>query len=157
MSEAPRIMLHFQPEPQALADAMTVMEDAFDPRFGEAWNAHQLAGMMDMPGSWLTLARIGNKAVGFALIRSVLDEAELLLIAVHREHRSRAIGRALIDHSLSTARSRGICSMHLEVRADNDAALLYKNAGFQQVSRRANYYRGSDGRRFDALTFRIAL
>ena len=34
-----------------------------------------------------------------------------------------------------------------------DAIAMYRAAGFLPVGRRRNYYRGSDGRRFDALTF----
>ena len=71
-----------QSERNAMADAMTVMEAAFDPVFGEAWTLPQLAGVMMMPGTWLTIARVDAAALGFALVRSVLDECELLLLAV---------------------------------------------------------------------------
>ena len=70
-------------ERNALADAMEVMAQAFDPAYGEAWTLPQLSGVMMMPDTWLTIARVDAAALGFALVRSVLDECELLLLAVH--------------------------------------------------------------------------
>jgi ribosomal-protein-alanine N-acetyltransferase len=142
-------------ERNALGDAMDVMVNAFDPAFGEAWTMPQLAGVMMMPGTWLTVARLDAAPLGFALIRSVLDECELLLLAVDPLWRGRGIGEALLRHSLLTARRRGITSMNLEVRSTNKAVKLYEKSGFEYVHRRPGYYRGNDGQLHDALSFRI--
>src|SRR3546814_9486018 len=107
-----------------MSDAMEIMGRAFDLAFGEAWTLLQLAGVMTMPGTWLTIARIDAAPVGFALVRSVLDECELLLLAVSPLCRGRGIGEALLFDSLRTARRRGITSMNLEVRASNTAIRL---------------------------------
>jgi ribosomal-protein-alanine N-acetyltransferase len=144
-----------QSERNAMADAMTVMDTAFDPIFGEAWTLPQLAGVMMMPGTWLTIARVDAAPLGFALVRSVLDECELLLLAVNPLWRGRGIGEALLRDSLRTARRRGITSMNLEVRASNNAVHLYEKTGFEYVHRRPGYYRGNDGQLYDALSFRI--
>ncbi len=144
-----------QSERNAMADAMTVMEAAFDPVFGEAWTLPQLAGVMMMPGTWLTIARVDAAALGFALVRSVLDECELLLLAVDPAWRGRGVGEALLRDSLRMARRRGITSMNLEVRASNNAVHLYEKTGFEYVHRRPGYYRGNDGQLYDALSFRI--
>ena len=58
-----------------LRDVMRVMDSSFDPGFGEAWTIAQCAGLLPLPGVWLTLARDGEEAVGFALARLVADEA----------------------------------------------------------------------------------
>ncbi|KEZ21259.1 Ribosomal-protein-alanine acetyltransferase [Sphingobium yanoikuyae] len=142
-------------ERNALADAMEVMTRAFDPLFGEAWTMPQLSGVMTMPGTWLTVAHVDAAPLGFALVRSVLDECELLLLAVDPLWRGRRIGRSLLEHSLTLARRRGITSMNLEVRATNMAVKLYENIGFEYVHRRPGYYRGNDGKLHDALSFRI--
>ncbi len=144
-------------ERNALADAMEVMAQAFDPAYGEAWTLPQLSGVMMMPGTWLTIARVDAAALGFALVRSVLDECELLLLAVHPTWRGRGIGRELLIDSLKTARRRGIKSMNLEVRSSNSAIKLYEKTGFEYVHRRPGYYRGSDGQLHDALSFRIEM
>ena len=142
-------------ERNALADAMQVMGRAFDPAFGEAWTLPQVAGVMMMPGTWLTVARMDAAPLGFALVRSVLDECELLLLAVDPLWRGRGIGHALVSDSLRTARRRGIRSMNLEVRASNNAIKLYEKLGFEYVHRRPGYYRGNDGQLHDALSFRL--
>ena len=144
-------------ERNAMADAMDVMTQAFDPAYGEAWTLSQLAGVMTMPGTWLTIARVDAAVLGFALVRSVLDECELLLLAVQPSWRERGVGRALLADSLKTARRRGIRSMNLEVRASNNAIKLYENLGFEYVHHRPGYYRGQDGQLHDALSLRLEI
>ncbi|EQB02687.1 acetyltransferase [Sphingobium quisquiliarum P25] len=144
-------------ERNAMADAMEVMTQAFDPAYGEAWTLSQLAGVMTMPGTWLTIARVDAAVLGFALVRSVLDECELLLLAVHPLWRGRGVGRTLLLDSIKTARRRGIRTMNLEVRSSNNAIKLYENVGFEYVHRRPGYYRGQDGQLHDALSLRIEI
>lgn len=141
----------------ALADSMDVMTTAFDPVFGEAWTLPQLAGIMSLPGTWLTVARIDAAPLGFALVRSVLDECELLLLAVTPIWRGRHVGETLLKHSMLTARRRGITSMNLEVRASNGAIALYEKSGFEHVHRRPGYYRGNDGQLHDAISMRCEI
>ena len=111
---------------------MAVMDDSFDPRFGEAWTASQCAGLLPMPGVWLTLAREDGTVVGFALARAVADEAELLLLAVRARpsgprHRQDAARRA----SPTPRRRAAQSALHLEVREGNHALSLYERAGFR--------------------------
>jgi ribosomal-protein-alanine N-acetyltransferase len=131
---------------------MRVMEDSFDPAYGEAWTAPQCAGLLPMPGVWLTLAREGTDIVGFALGRAVLREAELLLLAVRRDFQRKGVGLSLLRRFAAVANARGAERLHLEVRDGNHALRLYTAAGFAEVGRRRNYYTGSDGQVYDALT-----
>jgi ribosomal-protein-alanine N-acetyltransferase len=133
---------------------MAVMDDSFDPRFGEAWTAGQCAGLLPMPGVWLTLARdrADGGAIGFALARAVAGEAELLLLAVRSTVQRRGIGAMLLDRFEAEAAGRGARRFHLEVREGNHALSLYERAGYALVGRRRNYYSGHGGTTFDALT-----
>jgi ribosomal-protein-alanine N-acetyltransferase len=131
---------------------MNVMDDSFDPRFGEAWTASQCAGLLPMPGVWLTLAEEKGEAIGFALARAVAGEAELLLLAVRRQDQGRGAGKLLLDRFSSDAKARGARRLHLEVREGNHALSLYEKAAFALVGRRRNYYSGHGGQTFDALT-----
>lgn len=131
---------------------MGVMDESFDPSYGEAWTAPQCAGLIPMPGVWLSLARDGNEVVGFSLARVVSDEAELLLLAVRKGGQRRGIGRLLLDRFISIAASRGAERLHLEVRDGNHAVKLYSRSGFVEVGRRKHYYSGRDGQVYDALT-----
>lgn len=131
---------------------MTVMGEAFDPAFGEAWTEAQCSGILLMPGVWMTLAWLDGETAGFTIARIVADEAELLLLGVCARMRRRGVGSALLRQFRQTAAARGARRLHLEMRDGNDAAGMYMAHGFEQVGRRANYYRGSDTQSFDALT-----
>jgi len=138
---------------------MGVMESAFGTRFGEAWTRSQCAGILPMAGVSLMLTRDGDggEPVGFSLFRNVMDESELLLLAVAPDHRRRGIGRGLLDQFIDQARADGVTRAHLEVRDGNPAIEMYRGAGFAPIGRRRNYYHSSDGQQFDALTFALDL
>lgn len=139
-----------------LDDAMTVMANAFDPRFGEAWTAKQCVGVLSMPGAVLLIAR-RETPVGFALLRTVVDETELMLLAVAPKARRHGVAKALIERSLRQAVAAGSRNYFLEVRGDNPAVYLYRQKGLVQIGVRKSYYRGADGQVRDALTFKRAL
>ena len=139
----------------SLADldaVMAVMNDSFDPCYGEAWTAPQCAGLLPMPGVWLTLARAAGAVVGFAMARIVAREAELLLLAVKKGEQQCGVGGVLLQAFIERACARGAQRLHLEVREGNHAVNLYRRAGFTEVGRRRNYYSGRDGQIYDALT-----
>lgn len=117
------------------------------------WSADEFAALLTMPGAFLV-----PDPAGFALGRVVLDEAELLTIAVAPAARRRGIGRRLLDGFETEARRRGALRAFLEVSAENPAALaLYRAAGYGQDGTRRGYYRTADGRRVDAAIFSKAL
>lgn len=135
---------------------MRVMEVAFDPAFGEAWNRGQCLGILSLPDVWLSFAETQQDgaplATGFALSRLLVEDAELLLLAVDPAWRLRGIAGALIDHTSVIAAARGARRLLLEVRDGNAALNLYQRMRFAQIGRRRGYYRGGDGSIHDALT-----
>ncbi|MCD2322902.1 GNAT family N-acetyltransferase [Sphingomonas sp. IC-56] len=138
---------------QDLASVNTIMQDAFDPQFGEAWTKAQCLGMLSLPGVWLVIASLDGEDAGFALAREVAGDAELLLLATRRTAQRRGIGAALVRAVIAEAQGRGAEQLHLEVRAGNDAVRLYRSAGFDKVGERKDYYKGKDGELFGAQTF----
>jgi ribosomal-protein-alanine N-acetyltransferase len=139
--------------PADLATVNQLMREAFDPRFGEAWTPSQCLGMVALPGVWFSIAWLDGNPAGFALARVVADEAELLLIGIAPAMRRKGVGTALLRSIVADARDRGATTLHLEVRANNDAVQLYRAQGFQKIGERRDYYRGKDGKLFDAHTF----
>jgi [ribosomal protein S18]-alanine N-acetyltransferase len=136
---------------------MPVMASAFDPTYGEAWSAAQCAGMLSLPKCWLLLANLGNKTVGFALVRAVLDEAEVLLVAVRPDFQKLGIGKQLITQAISDSQKMNVRKLHLEVRDSNPARRFYANIGFETAGIRKNYYRGIAGQSSDAVTLCLTL
>jgi [ribosomal protein S18]-alanine N-acetyltransferase len=137
-----------------LDSVMQIMDSAFGNRFGEAWTRSQLSGILPMTGVALTLARDwqSNQAIGFTLCRTVMDESELLLIAVMAGRHRCGIGRKLLDDFLATAQHQGVGRIHLEVRDGNPAIAMYREAGLSVAGRRHNYYHAANGEKFDAIT-----
>ncbi|MEO6581808.1 MAG: GNAT family N-acetyltransferase [Sphingomicrobium sp.] len=137
-----------------LAAVMTIMATAFEPQFGEAWTRSQCAGILPMAGVALMLAGDHGRSspVGFSLFRTIAGDAELLLLAVAPDRQRQGVGRLLLDQFVDAARASGAARVHLEVRDGNPAVHMYTISGFKPAGRRLSYYRGSDGRQYDALT-----
>lgn len=141
-----------------LDGVMEVMDNAFDGGFGEGWSRSQCAGILPLSGVTLTLARdAAGKARGFSLQRTVADESELLLLAVHKSAQRGGIGALLVHRFVDSSRAHGATKLHLEVRDGNPATAMYRAFGFRPAGRRTNYYRGSDGGLFDAVTMVLDL
>jgi [ribosomal protein S18]-alanine N-acetyltransferase len=149
---------------------MRVMERAFDPQFGEAWNRRQVAdalvlgtcryGLIAADGAvaeHMDEQAPDSEAVGFFLARHALDDEELLLFAIDPAHRRGGLGGILLDHFCRGSAAIGMQRIFLEMRAGNPAARLYDSRGFRLVGKRPAYYRGADGARHDALTYQRIL
>lgn len=79
--------------------------------------------------------------IGFAVGRTLPDEAELLLIAVDPGHRREGVGRLLLTTLEARLAESGARTMHLEVRASNHAAQsFYAALGYTVSGRRPGYY-----------------
>jgi [ribosomal protein S18]-alanine N-acetyltransferase len=135
-----------------IAAIMPVMDDAFDPAFGESWTAAQCLSALAMPDCRLLVARSGNMVAGFALSRWVLDTEELLMIGVAAAWQRQNIGSMLLAVIVDHARQAGRHTLFLEVRDGNAAHDFYRTCGFEPIGRRKQYYRGANGFRPDAIT-----
>jgi len=90
---------------------------------------------------------VDDKMVAFAITQVVLDEASLFNIAVDPAFQRRGFGRQLLQHLIDELIKRNVLTLWLEVRASNLPAIaLYEQLGFNQVSRRPNYYPTASGR-----------
>lgn len=153
-SAAEALRVRLMPGEAADLDAvMDVMASAFDSRFGESWTRSQCAGILPLSGVMLILAEDESEAVqGFSLLRTVADEAELLLLAVAPGSQRRGVGTFLLHHFIDQGRAHGVRRLHLEVRDGNPAVAMYQSFGFKAEGRRSKYYCGDDGSLHDALT-----
>lgn len=93
--------------------------------------------------------------LGFVISRSVLDEAEVLTIAVSTQHRRNGVAAVMLDAHLAALALKRVCRLFLEVDEGNVAArALYAKFGFVEKGRREGYYRTADGGRATALILR---
>ena len=87
-----------------------------------------------------------NTIVGFAGIKIILDEAELMNIVVNKASRHSGIGTLLLNKLLEICKEKNLDSIFLEVNEKNlNAQKLYKNFGFETISIRKNYYNSDNG------------
>ena len=136
---------------------MTIMNDAFDPRFGEAWTAAQCLSTLVMPDCQLLLAKDGDSVCGFAMNRWVFDHQELLMIGVARRLQGQNIGKLLLSETIHRAHKGGRSKIFLEVRDGNNAHGFYLKNGFTPIGRRKNYYKNINVISVDAITMLLQL
>ena len=87
---------------------------------------------------WLVALEDGE-VVGYVGSQTVLQEADMMNIAVADTHRRRGIAKMLVEELI---RQLDAYQLTLEVRASNAPAIsLYEALSFQQVGLRKNYYR----------------
>ncbi len=140
-----------------ISAVMSVMNDAFDPRFGEAWTAAQLLSTLVLPDCRLLLAIDQDSVCGFAFGRWVFDHEELLMIGVMQHFQGQRIGKMLLSEIVNRARAAGRTKLFLEVRDGNNAYHFYLNYGFLPIGRRKNYYKNADRINPDAITMELNL
>jgi ribosomal-protein-alanine N-acetyltransferase len=120
-------------------EAVSAIETA---SFSAPWSAGSIIAEIGRPGSITRVAAAGDQIAGYVIARHLLDEGQLLDMAVHPEQRRRGIAGALMEELVRTLRQQGCRVLYLEVRATNIAALrLYEKSGFAAISRRKDYYK----------------
>jgi ribosomal-protein-alanine N-acetyltransferase len=147
-------------EPVQVGDArgLALLAQQHALAFSRPWSAEDFDALMRTPGVLAVLARdAGGAPCGVLLIRSVIDEAEILTIGVDPARRKRGLGRLLVAEAEALLRTLGVVELWLEVAETNTAArALYKACGFTEAGRRAGYY-AEEGAPVDALVLRRAL
>lgn len=120
--------------------------------FRDPWSERSIASELDNPlAYWLVAVENGN-VIGYVGSQTVIDEADMMNIAVSDDFRRRGVAKSLILQLVSELKQRGAVSLSLEVRNSNAPAIaLYESLGFQQVGKRPNYYRNP---KEDALILR---
>lgn len=130
-----------------------VLADLHRQAFDSPWDAEAISALLGQPGVFGV-----RHAAGFILCRVVLDEAEILTLAVRPEARHRGLGARLVKAVAGLATQQGAERLFLEVAEDNTAArALYDRTGFIQAGRRRGYYARSGGPACDALILSLNL
>lgn len=110
--------------------------------FSDPWSEGSVAAELDNPLSCWLVCQENGEVLGYVGSQTVLDQSDMMNIAVAAEARRRGIAQALIQALTAQLKTRGSRSLSLEVRPSNAAAVaLYQKLGFTQVGRRPNYYR----------------
>ena len=123
--------------------------------FSDPWSEKSIATELDCRLSCWLVALEADQVIGYVGSQTVIDESDMMNIAVHPDHRRRGVAEALVERLSDALRLRGSKALTLEVRVSNEPAIrLYEKLGLSQVGRRPNYYRNP---KEDALILRKAL
>ena len=120
--------------------------------FSDPWSERSIAyELTNTLSAWFVAVEDGV-VLGYVGSQAVLDEADMMNIAVSPEARRRGIAQGLVEVLVAVLKEKEVRCLTLEVRASNDPAItLYHKLGFTQVGRRPNYYRNP---KEDALILR---
>lgn len=140
---------------------MPIMNSAFDPEYGEAWNGAQCLSMLAMPTSKLWLAQYISKSqytsklCGFAFTRTIHKDEELLLLATCPDYRRKGVANTLMNHIIDDVQENNRQYIFIEMRENNPAEAFYDQFSFKKINTRENYYRGMSGKYYNAITKKI--
>lgn len=97
--------------------------------------------ILDLP----LLSATDQGVIGLGCCWFILEEAHVILLAVHPGQRRQGFGQLLLHALLCRAHQRQSEWATLEVRISNDPAIaLYQQFGFEEVGRRRRYYQDTD-------------
>lgn len=128
----------------ASAADLAVLLDLDATLFGvDAWSrtamSEELRGSGGPRGCLVAVS--GETVVGYAVLRTTADVADLLRIGVTPASQRAGIGSALVSAVVQRSRAAGCGRLLLEVASDNVAAMsLYRLRGFESIAVRPRYY-----------------
>ena len=109
--------------------------------FSDPWSEKSIASELENPLSLWLVAEENGQVFGYVGSQTVLDESDMMNVAVDPRFRRQGIARALIETLIAELAKMGSRCLRLEVRVSNEnARALYERMGFRQLGLRKNYY-----------------
>lgn len=109
--------------------------------FSDPWSKKMLEDAMGMPRFLGFVIEEQGDVIGYIGASFVLDEGEILLVAVDETKRGNGYGKLLVSTLIEELSKQGVSVVFLEVRKSNSRAIAcYEGCGFSKISERARYY-----------------
>lgn len=121
---------------EIIKDNLTIEFDAF-------WSYNVLKEELNSENSNYIVAKSFNEEIlGFAGIKTILGDSDIMNIVVKKSFRNIGIGSLLLKELINIAISLNSTSITLEVMEENYSAIhLYKKFNFEKIGSRKNYYK----------------
>ena len=137
--------MDFKIDKMSLEDLISI-KDILTTEFDDFWNYEILKSELESTNSYFFVAKnISGEIVGFAGIKIILDEADIMNIVIKKDFRNNGIGSLLLDYLISYSKSINLKTITLEVNEINIPAIkLYEKFDFEKLGIRKKYYNGEN-------------
>lgn len=130
---------------EMIFDDIVAIEPNFSEKFDRLWSINILKNDFVEDHSKYIVAKIDNDIVGFAGIKIILDEADIMNIVTRVDKRGNGIGSLLLEKLIDLASLLNCTCINLEVNENNYPAIhLYEKYSFDRIGLRKKYYNNTD-------------
>ena len=132
---------------QMLLSDLETIKDYLISDFDDFWNYNILKEELISENSKYIVAILNKtEIVGFAGIKIIFDEADIMNIVTKKTYRNVGIGSSLLERLIIISKNLKLSSITLEVNEENIPAIhMYKKFGFKSLGIRKNYYKDKNG------------
>lgn len=125
-------------------DDLNNIKDILISDFDDFWNYDILKQELDCDNSYFVIAKNhNNEIVGFAGLKTIFDEADIMNIVTKKSFRGNGIGSKLLENLIFYSKDNNLKKVTLEVNEHNLSAIrLYDKFGFDHIGIRKKYYNG---------------
>ena len=121
------------------------IKDSLISDFDDFWNYSVFKSELESDSSHYLVVKDNSKIIGFAGIKVILPDADIMNIVVKKDFRNQGIGSLLLKELINLSKSLNIKNLFLEVNEKNTPAIsLYNKFGFKKISIRKNYYKNNN-------------
>lgn len=112
--------------------------------FDDFWTYNILKEEIESKNSYFVVGKNdSNEIVGFAGIKVIVDEADIMNIVTRRSFRQMGVASSLLEYLIDYAKSINLKKITLEVNENNLSAIhLYDKFNFDNIGIRKKYYNG---------------
>lgn len=135
--------MNFKIEKMTLNDLQEI-KDILTSDFDNFWSYDILKQELECDNSYFLVAKTDtNEIIGFAGLKTIVDEADIMNIVTKKSFRRNGIGSTLLGNLISYAEEQKLKTITLEVNEHNLSAIrLYDKFNFDNIGIRKKYYNG---------------
>ena len=123
---------------------LNCIKNILSTEFDDFWNYDILKNELKSENSKYIVAKTNDEIVGFAGVKIVMEQADIMNIVTKKSYRNHGIGSLLLKNLIDICKESRVSSIMLEVNEENLPAIhLYKSFGFETLSIRKNYYKNN--------------
>lgn len=114
--------------------------------FDDFWSFSTLKEELENENSSYIIGKINNEIIGFAGLKIIFYQADIMNIVIKKTYRNQGIGTLLLENLILLAKDLNISTLFLEVNEQNKPAIhLYEKLGFEKLGVRKKYYNNNNG------------